>query len=87
MGLEFATRNQLTGPCGCGVEALTVPRPVVSLRPSGSEFGLTDDKWSAAQSEVRAAILDAACERRFTWDVAPRWRTPIHPLPAPRNSS
>ncbi len=37
------------------------------MRRSGSQFGLTDEQWEAAKSEVRAAILDAARDRRMTW--------------------
>lgn len=37
------------------------------MRRAGSQFGLTDEQWEAAKSEVRAAILDAARDRRMTW--------------------
>jgi hypothetical protein len=38
-----------------------------ALRRSGSQFGLTGDQWQAAKDEVRAAILEAAYDRRMTW--------------------
>ncbi|MET9267015.1 hypothetical protein [Amycolatopsis sp. NPDC004079] len=37
------------------------------MRRSGTQFGLTDDQWQAAKVEVRAAILEAAYDRRMTW--------------------
>jgi hypothetical protein len=36
------------------------------MKRSEYRFGLTDEKWEAAKGEVRAAILDAAWERRMT---------------------
>ncbi len=37
------------------------------MRRSEARFGLTDEQWQAAKSEVRAAILEAARDRRMTW--------------------
>lgn len=37
------------------------------MRRSGSQFGLSDEQWEEAVSEVRAAILEAAGDRRMTW--------------------
>lgn len=37
------------------------------MRRSGSRFGLTDEQWNGAIVEVRAAILEAAFDRRMTW--------------------
>lgn len=36
------------------------------MRRSASRFGLTDEQWDHAKADVRAAILDAAHERRMT---------------------
>src|SRR5688500_15579391 len=37
------------------------------MKRSGSQFGLSDNDWETAKAEVRAAILDAAYDRRMTW--------------------
>jgi hypothetical protein len=37
------------------------------MKRSGSRFGLTEDEWESAKSEVRDAILEAAYDRRMTW--------------------
>jgi hypothetical protein len=37
------------------------------MKRSGSKFGMSDEQWSLAVSEVREAILEAARERRMTW--------------------
>ena len=37
------------------------------MRRSGAQFGLADDQLQAAKGEVRAAILEAAYDRRMTW--------------------
>ena len=34
---------------------------------SASQFGLTEEQWTEAEGEVRAAVLDAAYDRRMTW--------------------
>jgi hypothetical protein len=36
-------------------------------RTLASTFGLTDDEWQEAKREAKAAILEAAYERRMTW--------------------
>jgi hypothetical protein len=47
------------------------------MKRSGAQFGLDDDQWAAAVSEVRQAILQAAYEYRMTWygEVASRVTT------------
>ena len=37
------------------------------MKRSAAQFGLGDDQWSTAVSEVRDAILHAAYEHRMTW--------------------
>ncbi len=37
------------------------------MRRSGAQFGLDDEQWDTAKSEVREAILEAAYDRRMTW--------------------
>ncbi len=37
------------------------------MKRSGTQFGLTDEEWQRAKAEVRAAILEAAYDRRTTW--------------------
>jgi hypothetical protein len=37
------------------------------MRRSGSQFGLSDNDWDSALTEVRDAILEAAYDRRMTW--------------------
>jgi hypothetical protein len=37
------------------------------MKRSGAQFGLSDELWRSAVDEVRAAILEAAYERRMTW--------------------
>ncbi|WP_433318647.1 hypothetical protein [Micromonospora chersina] len=36
------------------------------MRRHGSQFGLSDEQWSAAKQELRTAVLEAAYERRMT---------------------
>ena len=37
------------------------------MKRSGARFGLSDEQWDSAKAELRAAILEAAYERRMTW--------------------
>lgn len=37
------------------------------MKRSGVQFGLSDERWQEAVTEVRAAILLAAQDRRMTW--------------------
>lgn len=37
------------------------------MRRNGSQFGLSDQQWEAAKQQLRAAILNAARDRRMTW--------------------
>jgi hypothetical protein len=37
------------------------------MRRSGSQFGLSDNEWDSALTEVRDSILEAAYDRRMTW--------------------
>jgi hypothetical protein len=37
------------------------------MKRSAARFGLSDEQWEAAVSEVRAAILEAAYDYRMTW--------------------
>jgi len=37
------------------------------MRRTGAQFGLTEEQWDFAKSEVREAILEAAYDRRMTW--------------------
>jgi hypothetical protein len=38
------------------------------MRSSASTFGLTEEQWDDAKAELRQANLDAAWERRMTWN-------------------
>jgi len=37
------------------------------VKRSGAQFGMSDEQWDEAKAEVRAAILEAAYNRRVTW--------------------
>lgn len=37
------------------------------MKRSAGRFGLTDPEWDDAVAELRAAIMDAARDRRMTW--------------------
>lgn len=47
---------------------------LIAVQRSESTFGLTGDEWETAKAELRAAILEAASDRRMTsyGEIAPR---------------
>ena len=40
---------------------------MAQVRRTAAQFGLTEEHWATAKHQVRAAILNAAYERRMTW--------------------
>ena len=43
-----------------------MPLRIAPMKRSSYKFGLTPEQWSEAKAELRAAILDAAWDRRMT---------------------